>query len=282
MPLATTLRSLVDANRRHWPLEIVVLTDFFPEPIRHQVIGSLPAGSANLRWAEIDLSPYSGLSVKSHMSAMTFARLQVPEVFAGTVNRVLYLDTDILVLGDVGELLNTDLGEAPVAAVRDEYVDARLKAAQFDRLAGVPRVRDYFNAGVLLINPRLCREKRLFQVALAYQETHPRSPYCDQDGLNVACDGLWRELEGKWNYQTHRTVNVAGLHVAKRPHIVHFITGDKPWKPSSTGPNARLYNDFRKRTLFALSRSELVAFAANKLTHRVKRKLLRVARSFQR
>src|SRR5215467_14506120 len=55
MPLATTLRSVTEANRRGWPLDITVLADEFPDDTRMKVLESVPKGSISIRWVTANL-----------------------------------------------------------------------------------------------------------------------------------------------------------------------------------------------------------------------------------
>lgn len=244
--LATTLRSLTEANHRSWPIPICVLVEGFSADLRERVFQSLPAGSAVIDWLEVDLAPFRGLSTLKHISRITYARLLIPRILPETVTKALYLDTDILVLGDLRPLWEVSLDDHVVGAVSD------ISAADIKRLdprfVGVPRVRDYFNAGVLLMDVRRWREEQISERALRYLEANPASPLSDQDALNVACDGRWKAMDTTWNFQNHLRVRLANLET--RPAIVHFVTDMKPWKPGEGSLNADLYNLFRGRTLF--------------------------------
>jgi hypothetical protein len=83
------------------------------------------------------------------MSKMTYARLLIPELFPATVSKVLYLDSDLLALGDLGPLWRTDLAGAVVAAVPDFYYHTKFVLEGLDpevtraQHAGLPPVRDY-------------------------------------------------------------------------------------------------------------------------------------------
>jgi hypothetical protein len=63
---------------------------------------------------------------------------------------------------------------------------------------------------------------------------------------------------------------------AERPGVVHFVTGVKPWKPSSLSVNAPLYDAFRRRTGFARSRRDRLSDAAQTTWCHLKRRLRRL------
>jgi lipopolysaccharide biosynthesis glycosyltransferase len=264
MPLATTLRAIVESNRSSWPLEFHVLCDGFCEDTRMKVFNSLPKESAAIRWVPVDVTPFGGFSggfscgdgpsKARHVSKMTYARLLIPRIFPDTISRVLYLDTDLLVLDDLVPLWETDLGGAVLAAVEDLFfhtafvtdgLDPELMRAE-PRYEGLPRVRDYFNAGVLLIDLDRWREKRISEKALEYLTRYSESPHMDQDALNFVCDNLWKKLDPRWNVQDHQKRIGEG-----RPGIVHFVSDSKPWIVRARSPNAGFYDAFRSQTCFA-------------------------------
>ncbi|MET4217663.1 lipopolysaccharide biosynthesis glycosyltransferase [Bradyrhizobium sp. LB7.2] len=249
MPLATTLRSVVETNRSDEPLEFHVLVDGVSERIRKRILDSLPHGSASIRWIEVDLEMFRDFSTIRYISKVTYARFLIPRIFPNTVSRVLYLDSDLLVLDDLQALCATDLGGKVLGAVLDG-LDSQLKNQTVH--APVPRVRDYFNAGVLLIDLDQWRQAKISETALDYLKRYPGSPYSDQDALNVACDGLWKGLDSRWNYLAYNTeLDVSELAGQYKPSIVHFTTWNKPWRPGVPNANAALYDSFRSRTRFA-------------------------------
>jgi lipopolysaccharide biosynthesis glycosyltransferase len=255
MPLATTLRSIVESNASAWPLKFHVLSGGITEGTREKVFDSLPKGSASIRWVPVDLNLFREFSTVFYVSRMTYARLLIPRLFPDTVSRVLYLDADLLVMGDLGQLWETDLDGAVVGAVSDRNLDPALKAGA-PGAKDLPEVRDYFNAGVLLIDLKRWREERVVENALEFLRGHPRSPYMDQDALNVACDKLWKKLDPRWNFQDRYDKEVSGLAPDRRPWIVHFVWCRKPWRPGVRNLDAQFYDAVRSRTLFPRTPSE--------------------------
>jgi len=269
MQLATTLRSIVESNPGAWPVDCHVLASGFSAEARARVSESLPPGSASLRWVPVDLEPFRRYATMEHISPMTYARFLIPTIFAEGISRVLYLDADLLVLGTLDGLRDAELGDAPVGAVLDGMEPRRKAGAPGTER--VPRVEAYFNAGVLLIDLDRWRSERISERSLAYLAAHPDTPYSDQDALNVACDGAWRRLDGRWNVQNHDETRFSAIPLAERPGIVHFVTSAKPWKPSSLSLNAALYDSFRDRTRFARSGRERALDLAEDLRHRSRR-----------
>ena len=275
MPLATTLRSIVDSNSSCWPLQFYILSDNINEETQRKVLYSLPKGSSLINWIAVDLRLFAEFTTAVHISKITYARLMMPEVLPVSVKKVLYLDSDILVLSDLRPLWKTYLNGAVLGAVTDVLLDGAIKLAE-PSAAGVPRVQSYFNAGVLLIDLDRWRHEQITDKALDYLMHFSQSPYSDQDALNVACDRLWKKLNPFWNFQNHSSINIAKIEVDQRPGIVHFVSMSKPWI-ELPDVNSRFYDTFRSRTCFARNKRERLQDALKALRNRLKRVVRRCA-----
>jgi lipopolysaccharide biosynthesis glycosyltransferase len=252
MPLTTALRSIADSNSRHWPLNVYLFADRFREQTRERVIRSLPEGSISLRWLHINLDRFSNLATLPYISNMTFARFLLGDFLPHDVTRVLYLDSDILVLGDLGPLWTSRLDRNCVGAVPDVGFDT-LANRKDPQWPGMPLVERYFNAGVLLINLDIWRQQQIGERAAQYLSQHPDSPFADQDALNVVLDGMWTILAEEWNFQRHWETDISLMKPELRPTIVHFVTANKPWKREFHTPNESLFDRYRGLTQFSRS-----------------------------
>lgn len=276
MPLATALRSLVDADPSGTPHDVHILCQAFPDALRDRVVRSLPPGSAKVTWIEPDLSRFDRFYTSEYPSKMVYARLLIPEIFPESVSRALYLDADILVLGSLSALWATQFGDHVIAAVLDG-LDEQIKSAA-PGATRLPRVRRYFNSGVLLLDLERMRAERVLERALAYLETAPGSPFPDQDALNVACDGAWYELPERWNHHVTKwngaklvETDLLPMRSEDKPSIAHFATSLKPWIPSSLSRNAAFYDHARAKTRFSRSLAEHLRDHAASSLFRVKR-----------
>lgn len=258
MPLATALRSIVEATRTVDPLEIYILHSTFQSRTRERIIDSLPSGTASLHWVPIDLKSFEAYATAPYISTMTYARLLIPQLLPPCIKKVLYLDADIVVRDDLSVLQNSDLNGAAVGAVADR-LDSRIKAGEALWTHELPHVTDYFNAGVLLIDLERWRQDRISEKALEYLIQHPRSPLSDQDALNVACDRAWKQLEPRWNVLNDYDTHLSSKHVGDGPAILHFAGRLKPWHVGVLDPNARLYDLIRRRTRFARTNRDKIS-----------------------
>lgn len=258
MPLATTLRSMVESNRSGRQLEIFVLTSRFSTGKKQKVLHSLPPGSASVRWIPVELASFENFSTQPYISTMTYARLLLPYVFPDSVSKILYIDADLLVLSDLMPLWEIDLEGAVLGAVVDTFSEAHSRRLRLgDRkslkleIDGSTGVCDYFNAGVLLVDLQRWRQERISERALQYMVEHPQALLSDQDALNAVCVDGWKTLDVRWNLQDHDLDGYARMRPQQRPSIIHFAGRQKPWNATTLNVNAGFYDAFRSRTEFS-------------------------------
>lgn len=187
----------------------------------------------------------AGLAVDARRSEATYLRLLLPDALAGDYRRLLYLDSDVFVQGgDFGALLAADLGERPVAAVRDNFQWRRpgRHVASFAAM-GLPNVA-YFNAGVLLVDTAAWGAARILERCVTLAAAHPGGMrHMDQDLLNGVLLGDWAELSPVWNWQyTRATMLFEALEGA---HVIHFIGAKKPWTHSGGQLPLRFRDTYR-------------------------------------
>lgn len=181
-----------------------------------------------------------------HISVETYYRFLVQDVLSA-YDKVLYLDSDLVVEGDVAQLFDTELGDNLVAATRDVDYLANLNLADGNRMKytrDVLKMRnpyDYFQAGVLVLNTRAMR--RLHKVSEWLKVSQrPDFIYNDQDVLNSECEGRVTYLDASWNVTNdifHRATALypnapaaaydAYLTSRRNPKIVHYAGAAKPW-----------------------------------------------------
>jgi len=165
------------------------------------------------------------------LSPATLVKLLLARHFLGRYRRIIYLDADLTIHGNVGTLFRLDMGDYPLAAVPAGRIWQDQPDAERDRTfahfaaLGMTFPYRYFNAGVLVIDPgNWCREK-LDQRTVAFLRQHP--DLCqlpDEDALNAVLDGELLELSPIWNISPKRFVRGQ-----LNPIILHYTGHNKPW-----------------------------------------------------
>ena len=146
-----------------------------------------------------------------YWTVAVYARLLIPYMLLDA-KRAIYLDADTVVTGSLSELWQTDMQGCPVAGVRDAVHPKR------------GPIRDYINAGVLLMDLVQWREGKISEWCIAYA-VKVRPEMLDQDAINATCRGHIHIVPGKWNFLIGDNVRFP----PEDPRIVHYTGPEKPW-----------------------------------------------------
>lgn len=162
------------------------------------------------------------LHTRDYYSQSTYYRLFIPEMFP-ELDKGLYLDSDLVVRGDISQLYDTDLGDNLVGAVTDSFVNSvpELREYACCRL-NLDQPELYFNAGILLMNLKAMRDFGFQQVFLNLLGTVKFQVAQDQDYLNAICRGRVTYLNPEWNAMPR------GVPI-REPKLIHYNVDSKPW-----------------------------------------------------
>ncbi len=171
------------------------------------------------------------LPVRAHYSIDNYTRLWVADFFPATVSKVLYLDSDMIVVGDIGKLWRTDLGDNILGAVT---IPGSTRCAAFD----VPERYGYFNSGVLTINLAAWRSENVFPRLIDYIDRNAHIIVdADQDVLNACLYDRRLDLPYIYNaispfffdYHPMGMARDSIDEVRDDARIIHFNGASKPW-----------------------------------------------------
>lgn len=233
LPLAVMLRSVAARLDPSLAIEVYAVDAGLGADDRARVAASL-GSRGRVHWVAPRRDAFAGLPLWGRMSIATYDKLAIARWLPESVERVLWLDADLLVLTDLAELWRTPLGDAVAGATQDARVPtfgSRFGVAAHAAL-GLAADDKYFNAGVMLIDLRAWRAADVEGRALAYlRENRRRVYFWDQEALNVALARRWIELAPRWNWSpiTGRDDDPPA------PGILHFSGNLKPWRYDGRG-----------------------------------------------
>ena len=164
------------------------------------------------------------LPLRDYYSSTTYFRLFIAEMYP-EYNKVLYIDSDTVVQGDVSELYNTELGDRWLGACHEQaMVQTDHYGTYAEQVVGVSR-HNFFNAGVLLINAQLFREKEILRRFADRLAEYQFVVTQDEDYLNLICKDhiLW--LDQRWNTEVYCEFP----YPIEEAKIIHYIMVSKPW-----------------------------------------------------
>ena len=173
-----------------------------------------------------------------HVTIPTYFRFKLPS-YLPNLNRVLYLDCDVIITKSLKELYETELEDYACAMVPD--VESEQEA---ERL----KISKYFNAGVMLINLDYWRSNNIGNKLFGYAKANKDNIlWQDQDIINVVLDGKIKELDNIWNFQYFQYDEVDRKKL-QECNIFHLAGRFKPWIMSFEHAVYDLYYDYLSYT----------------------------------
>jgi lipopolysaccharide biosynthesis glycosyltransferase len=195
------------------------------------------------------------------ISLATYYRCILSDLLPADVDRVIYMDCDIVVTGSLKPFWQTPMDEETGAAVVDDI--GCDEASRYDILH-YPARYSYFNAGVMLVNLDYWRRHNMAQACVDYYHRYPeRILFNDQDLLNSLLYDHKVNVDLKWNvqdgfYRNPRHMDDAWrqryAETLKHPVILHY-TNRKPWDYESQHPLRMEYFRYLALTPWANERS---------------------------
>lgn len=182
-----------------------------------------------------------------HLTVAAYYRLFFPQLVPADVKTLLYLDTDLVVNGNLRELCTLEMGTFPVAAVRRTNGPARPELGIYERGAN-------FNSGVMLMNLPEWKRQKITEKSLEFIKDFPEPEkivLADQDALNAVLKNNYYSLDPKYNigfYELPKNATAKQYRAfAKDKVIIHYTSVHKPWNPLSKNRLGFLYFQYLKR-----------------------------------
>lgn len=267
--LTTTIESVIRNASPDYYYDIVVLEKNISSKHQQLICEHFSMNkNVSIRFANVVrlINSFDLSTSNEHISIETYYRFLIQWILPD-YNKVLYLDSDLIVVGDISDLFAIDLGENLIAAVRDIDFQGNLNMKDGKRMAYAKEVLhlqkpfDYFQAGVLLLNTEGLRSVHTIQEWLTIS-SDPKYIYNDQDILNAECQGRVVYLDPSWNVMNDcadRVKNVFSFAPAMyfdsyqrsvaHSKIVHYAGFEKPWKPNGCDRD-ELYWFYARNTPF--------------------------------
>lgn len=216
----------------------------------------------------VDESRYRKLPVSGHGTTANYFRLLIPDLLPAHIEKIIYLDCDLLVLDSLLPLWEIDLKGVPLAAVSNMSL-FESEATRLD----IPYMNGTFNSGVLVMNLCLFRQERFHHRCMdKAMELGQQIVYWDQDVLNILACGRWLKLENCWNVQHGFTTDpfIKDKYAVMKPKIIHFSgNGLKPWQ-SCVLPFSDVYMNKFRELGFELPKASSSMTIGQKIKRRIK------------
>ena len=224
-PMGVAMTSIV-LNNRDQKIIFHIFTDGLSECDKKRLELLLEEYNVIIKIYYIDVSVFKNLKTTTNWPVSIYYRFIICKGLYGEVEKVLYLDADIICLKPIQELIDIDMMGKTIVAVPD-IIDSHnfpIRMKKINITSG-----KYFNSGVLYIDINKWNEKHISECALELLLNNPKTyDYLDQDVLNVLLERDVHFANKTYNFlynrEQSRKENL--LDVVK---LLHFATVQKPW-----------------------------------------------------
>jgi lipopolysaccharide biosynthesis glycosyltransferase len=231
LPTAVCLRS-IDANVRNAPSAVYIVAEGLTPDDEQLIRRQFTSAPVKIVPAHSPLTKFGNIADTAHATPAQFLKCMAPRMLDDAENRLVYIDVDTLVLGDLGELAATDLGGNIAGFVQDRFVTSNVLA---------PGDHPYYNAGLFVTDRDKWNTNRITEDILATITEHADIlQYGDQDALNKSLQGTILPLDARWNHMlSEREKTDPAKHISEEVSVLHFCGPVKPWKTALAHPYLR-------------------------------------------
>jgi len=184
----------------------------------------------NLVDIKLNTTPFDECKIGMHLSVETLYRLMATEVLPKSLERVIWLDCDIVVNHDISAFYHAEMNSEFICACKGRGI-----IEKHNERLGLSDKHIYFNAGVLVMNLKLMREANVFNKYIdIINEYGDRLSFLDQDILNIAFTGSDVKYFDSdiYNCQIARDFYVEPKQMNSFLNnccVMHFAAAAKPW-----------------------------------------------------
>jgi lipopolysaccharide biosynthesis glycosyltransferase len=274
MPLAVTARSAIANLQSDRPVALFILDGGISKTNKRKITRSLDSKQVEISWLTLDNALFANLTEDRHLTITAYYRLLLPQILPPEFKKAIYLDTDMVVTGNLEEIWNIDIGDNYVLAVQDDTqltISMCPSVRDYEQLGISPDCK-YFNSGLLVINMDKWRADNIGHRVIEYIRQNIQYRPNDQDALNAIVAGKWGELHPKWNqmpgvyYPDFKERNPLPPEVYQellhQPCVIHFTNTPKPWcaglRTECTHPKKDLFFRYVDMTAWAGWRDTLL------------------------
>ena len=190
-------------------------------------------------------------------SAVYYYRFFIPRLFP-IYNKCVYIDSDTILRGDIGELFDIDLEGNAVAAMVDPKVEVIKEFRDYvNNAVGVPH-KEYCNSGVLVMDMKMLRKMHYLSALVDTINKYNADLVApDQDYMNVILRGKIKHLDPSWNMEPIEDL-------PKETQLVHFNLFNKPWHYKNVPQEKIFWNAARGTGFYGDLKRQQEAFDTKK------------------
>ena len=248
-PCGVCITSILENNKDE-ECNIYILTSGLTNKTTRKFNELSKCYNQNIEIITIDNNSFNNLKVCNRFPTSIYYRFLLPDLLVN-IDKILYLDCDIIVTGSIKELWETDIRRHACGVIEDQKSDDIRIQNRLELYTA------YFNSGVLLINLDYWRENQTAEKLIEFIYQNPdKCVYPDQDALNFILHDNVKFLEYKYNYQEFFYIPKEETFLHKRkwcnliydeetPIVVHYTNETKPWITTCNHPHKDLFYKYK-------------------------------------
>ena len=254
-----SLNSVIKNASKDFDYKIYVLNTNISEQMRQRL---LELQNDNFQVIFADVNEYlenvnKELPIRHYYSKTTYYRFFISEMFP-EYDKAIYIDSDIIVQGDISELYNTDIGDSYLGACHEQAMTQIDNYGTYaERVVGVSR-HNFFNAGLMLINTKQFRDKQVLKKFIYHLGEYNFIVTQDEDYLNLICKDHVYWLDQRWN--TELTEGLEYDYDYRSAFILHYIMVNKPWHYHDCRGADIFWSYAKETSVYGMLQDELNAY----------------------
>lgn len=249
LPAMVTIRSLCEHTKEKIIIKCIITENISEDTEVHVTDINNKYSNVDLQILYFDTTFLDDVKTKFHISKAAYVKIYLPTILE-TFNKVIFLDSDLLIRNDIKHLWDLFENKYELGAVWNPgYI-------KDNSLIGVKDTDKTFNSGVMLMNLEKMRINKSSEALEKFIKEHNGETHLnDQPAFNSIYRYNWQELPLIWNTQfqffakSYKKIGISKeeqKQLQSNPAIVHFTTASKPWKFRSHHPFKEEYNKYYK------------------------------------
>lgn len=282
---AVAMASVLVNTKVSQRIQFYLIDDEIQQENKEKITKTVQNLGGNIEFIKIKNSKLEDCYVSGELSRASYFRLDIANILDESIEKIIYLDCDLLVYDDIEKMWQLDMGGKPVAATCDLGIMASARVRkQKNKFIGLPFDAPYFNAGVLMMDLKKWRDGNYAEaiIALATQNKYPNH---DQDALNKFFMNNWQEIPLRWDVippvfnlffkiLNKPDLRKKAIEAKLNPAIFHYAGGYKPWEYEIHDGFNDKYYEYLKLTEY--KDAKMPQFDKRRKNRSIKRQMLRL------
>lgn len=282
---AVAMASVLVNTKVPQKIQFYLIDDEIQTENKEKITKTVQKLGGSVEFIKIKNSRLEDCYVSGELSRASYFRLDIANILDESIEKIIYLDCDLLVYDDIEKMWQLDMGGKAVAATCDLGIMASARVRkQKNKFIGLPFDAPYFNAGVLMMDLTKWRQGNYAEaiIALATQNKYPNH---DQDALNKFFMNNWQEIPLRWDVippvfnlflkiVTKPALRKKAIEAKLNPAIFHYAGGYKPWEYEIHEGFNEKYYEYLKLTEF--KDAKMPQFDKRRKNRSIKRQMLRL------